>query len=120
MGGHAAQWQCCLSCLPPFAIVALLIAYHRMQRIELFVGTAFALALGGALGNLLDRLRFGSVIDFFNVKIINWPIFNVADSAITVGIILLLLHFVRTSREEGIRHEASGTQGYSRSSFSAA
>lgn len=85
------------------AIVALLIAYHRMQQIELFVGTAFALALGGALGNLLDRLRFGSVIDFFNVNIIHWPIFNVADSAITVGIVLLLLHFVRTSRED-IRH----------------
>ena len=82
------------------AIVALMVAYHRMQQIELFVGTAFALALGGAMGNLLDRLRFGSVVDFFNVNIIHWPIFNVADSAITVGIILLLLHFVRSPRED--------------------
>ena len=78
-----------------FAILALLAAYHRMQRIELFVGAAFALALGGALGNLLDRLRFGSVVDFFYVKIINFPIFNVADSAITVGILLLMIHFLR-------------------------
>ena len=89
-----------------FAIVALLIAYHRMKRIELFVGTAFALALGGALGNLLDRLRFGSVVDFFYVKIINFPIFNVADSAITIGIILLLLHFLRAPREEEASHNA--------------
>ncbi len=83
-----------------FAIVALTIAYHRMRHLELFVGTAFALALGGALGNLLDRLRFGSVVDFFYVKIINFPIFNVADSAITVGIFLLLIHFLRTAKEE--------------------
>lgn len=83
-----------------FAILALLAAYHRMRRIELFVGTAFALALGGALGNLLDRLRFGSVVDFFYVKIINFPIFNVADSAITIGIILLLIHFLRTPHTE--------------------
>lgn len=83
-----------------FAIVALIIAYHRMQRIELLVGTAFALALGGAAGNLLDRLRYGSVVDFFYVKIINFPIFNVADSAITVGILLLFFHFLRTAREE--------------------
>ncbi len=83
-----------------FAILALLVAYHRMRRIELFVGAAFALALGGALGNLLDRLRFGSVVDFFYVKIINFPIFNVADSAITVGIILLLIHFLRTPHTE--------------------
>jgi signal peptidase II len=83
-----------------FAVIALLVAYHRMKRIELFVGTAFALALGGALGNLLDRLRFGSVVDFFYIKIINFPIFNVADSAITIGIFLLLIHFLRTAREE--------------------
>ncbi len=82
------------------AIVALMVAYHRMPQIELFVGTAFALALGGAMGNLLDRLRFGSVVDFFNVNIIHWPIFNVADSAITIGIILLLLHFVRSPKED--------------------
>lgn len=83
-----------------FAIVALTIAYHRMRHLELFVGTAFALALGGALGNLLDRLRFGSVVDFFYAKIINFPIFNVADSAITVGIFLLLIHFLRTAKDE--------------------
>lgn len=78
------------------AIVALLFAYHRMPRVDLLVGAAFALALGGAVGNLLDRLRYGYVVDFFDARIIHWPIFNIADSAITLGIVLLLLHFLQS------------------------
>ena len=82
------------------AIVALLYAYHRIARGDLLVGSAFALALGGAIGNLIDRLRYGYVVDFFDVRIIHWPIFNVADSAISLGIALLLLHYVRSMRAE--------------------
>lgn len=82
------------------AVFALLFAYYRMAKVELFVGAAFALALGGALGNLLDRLRYGYVVDFFEARIIHWPIFNVADSAITLGIVLLLWHFFRAARTE--------------------
>ena len=47
-----------------------------------------ALVLGGAVGNLIDRLRYGFVIDFIDVKF--WPIFNLADSAITCGVLLML------------------------------
>jgi signal peptidase II len=52
-----------------------------------------ALILGGALGNLIDRLRFGHVVDFldFHAAGWHWPAFNVADSAITVGAALLIL-----------------------------
>ena len=52
--------------------------------------------LGGAVGNLIDRLRFGEVIDFLDVYIdsYHWPAFNVADSAITVGVIFLIIHFM--------------------------
>ena len=51
--------------------------------------------LGGAVGNLLDRLRYGEVIDFldFYVNGYHWPAFNVADSAITVGVVFLIFHF---------------------------
>jgi lipoprotein signal peptidase len=52
-----------------------------------------ALPFGGAAGNLIDRLRFGYVIDFLELP--RWPVFNVADSAITVGAVLLVLHFMR-------------------------
>jgi len=54
-----------------------------------------ALILGGAIGNWIDRIQFGAVIDFLDFRI--WPVFNVADSAITVGVCLYLLVFIRKS-----------------------
>ena len=57
------------------------------------------LVLGGAIGNLIDRLRVGYVIDFLDLRV--WPVFNVADSAITIGVALLILH--------SLGHEARGT-----------
>jgi len=88
------------------AIVALLFAYHRVARGDLLVASAFALALGGAVGNLLDRLRYGYVVDFFDARIIHWPIFNVADSAISLGIVLLLVHYLRSMRAESAARTA--------------
>ena len=51
--------------------------------------------LGGAIGNLIDRLRYGEVIDFLDVYVdtYHWPAFNVADSAISVGVVFLIIHF---------------------------
>lgn len=54
---------------------------------------ACALILGGAAGNLLDRARFGYVVDFIDLRI--WPVFNIGDSAITIGVALLLWQAVR-------------------------
>ena len=82
------------------AAAALLFAYHRVARPDSLIAGAFALALGGAFGNLLDRLRYGYVVDFFEARIIHWPIFNVADSAITLSIVLLLIHFFRSAKAE--------------------
>ena len=61
-----------------------------------WLSAAFALIFGGAIGNLIDRLRFGVVIDFLDFYIGNahWPAFNIADSAITVGIIVFIIHLV--------------------------
>lgn len=52
-----------------------------------------ALVLGGAVGNLIDRIRFGYIIDFLDFRI--WPVFNLADSAITIGTILLVLQMLK-------------------------
>lgn len=82
------------------AAVALLVAYHRFAHPDSLIAGAFALALGGAFGNLLDRLRFGYVVDFFDARFIRWPIFNVADSAISLSIILLSIHFIRSLRAD--------------------
>ncbi len=56
-------------------------------------GVALALILGGALGNLIDRLRFGYVVDFIDVYVDDWhwPAFNIADAAITVGAVVLIV-----------------------------
>src|SRR5205807_3935935 len=78
--------------VPVVAFIALVVAYHRMKSSSLAVTAALALALGGAIGNLIDRLRFHFVVDFFDVHV--WPIFNVADSAISIGIVLLAWHFL--------------------------
>ena len=62
--------------------------------------------LGGALGNVIDRLRFGAVVDFldFHVAGWHWPAFNVADSAIVVGVVLLLWQQL-THKEKGSPHD---------------
>ena len=60
------------------------------------LSAAFALIFGGAVGNLIDRFRFGQVVDFldFYMKSWHWPAFNVADSAITVGITVFIFHLL--------------------------
>ena len=62
---------------------------------------ALALILGGAIGNLVDRLRFDAVVDFLDFHLAghHFPAFNVADSAITVGVALMLLHQFRFGEE---------------------
>jgi len=77
------------------AIMAVIFWYYRsLRRRRIWLRTALGLQLGGALGNLLDRLRFGSVVDFvdFHIDAINFhfAIFNVADSAIVAGVGILL------------------------------
>jgi len=79
-----------LSLALSIAIVLIIFWYYfkylnRSKLSHLVVG----LILGGALGNILDRLVHGAVVDF--IKIFSWPTFNVADAAITVGFVLLLI-----------------------------
>ena len=77
-------------------LVVFLLIRHRPLRWELGVG--LSLLLGGALGNLLDRIRFGQVVDFLDVHFRqhHWPAFNLADSAITIGAGLLILDAFRS------------------------
>jgi signal peptidase II len=83
------------------AAVGVLIALLKLGRRMSATMVALALILGGAIGNAYDRVRFGYVIDFLEVHIIHyhWPDFNVADSAIVVGGILLLADALFASRE---------------------
>ena len=65
----------------------------KLKSHETLLAVALSLVLGGAIGNLIDRLAYGYVIDFLDVyyQSWHWPAFNIADSAITLGVILMLL-----------------------------
>lgn len=78
------------------AIGLILHFYFKTPSTHPGLRAAFALIFGGAVGNLIDRLRFGKVVDFldFYVGTLHWPAFNVADSAITVGISVFVLHLL--------------------------
>jgi signal peptidase II len=65
-------------------------AFLRGQSLSTATCRGYALILGGAVGNLIDRLRVGYVVDFINFHV--WPVFNVGDSAITIGVTLLIAH----------------------------
>ena len=67
----------------------ILLEFLRKERLTWSTEMGLALILGGALGNVIDRLRYGYVIDFIDVRV--WPVFNAADSAITIGVTLLIL-----------------------------
>jgi len=97
LAGEASQFRTGLF----FAIscVALGIIFYLYTRIppgKPWLDAALAMTFGGALGNLFDRLRFGEVVDFldFHVGTLHWPAFNVADSAISVGIGIFCFYFV--------------------------
>ena len=77
--------------------VAIVVALRRLPHTAPWQGFGLALVLGGAVGNLGDRLRLGYVVDFIQVhyRDFYWPAFNIADSAITVGAALLILDALR-------------------------
>jgi signal peptidase II len=75
------------------AVIGLTIAAFKMRSDHLLYRISFALIGAGALGNLIDRLRYGAVIDFldFYITTYHWPAFNVADSSICIGVALLFI-----------------------------
>lgn len=83
-------------------IIILLIAFlfsRRVPSLDTITGSlVLGLILGGIIGNLVDRLRYGHVTDFISVSI--WPTFNIADSAITIGTILFAYLFLISTRAE--------------------
>jgi len=85
-----------------FALGLLGTIFYRLHPADLWGQLTVSSIFGGAIGNLIDRLRYGEVIDFldFQVSGYHWPAFNVADSAISVGVVSLLIIFALDKKEE--------------------
>jgi len=84
------------------AVILILVYRTRHLQQHELASLSLALVLGGAIGNLIDRLRYGMVVDFLLVHVYeyHWPAFNVADSAISVGVTLMVLEMVLEWRRE--------------------
>ena len=88
----AGGWQRWFFVVLALAVSGWLTLLIRQHAVERLLPLAAALILGGALGNVIDRIRFGAVVDFVDVHAAgwHWPAFNVADSAISLGVALLI------------------------------
>lgn len=81
-----------LTIFASFASIIIFIYIIRARHEKFFTRFALALILGGAIGNLIDRFLYGQVVDFIDIGIrqARWPVFNVADSAVSIGMIILV------------------------------
>lgn len=98
-----SEWRTLLLVLFSIAAVVLVggFIFRRADRLDRYSLAGFALILGGALGNVFDRIVWGRVTDFldFYIGAYHWPAFNVADSAIVIGSALLLIEVLRPRRQ---------------------
>ena len=105
-GGETGRWL-----LTVFSVaVAGLLAFWATRADRRLLITAIGLIMGGALGNVIDRVRFGGVVDFLDFSGLYFPwVFNVADSAISIGVVLLILDSFISERSAkvGAAHEKS-------------
>lgn len=91
-----------------FAVIAVVVSIvivlwiKRLQQHEKWQAIALALILGGAVGNVIDRIWLGYVVDFIQVYYQQWywPAFNIADSAISIGVVMIIIESIREYRTE--------------------
>ncbi|PIC65694.1 signal peptidase II [Sporosarcina sp. P13] len=85
-------------------VAAILYFFHTEGKKDRLLGISLMLLLGGAIGNFIDRLLKGEVVDFISVLIpiirYDFPIFNIADAALTIAVILILLHVVLDEKKK--------------------
>jgi signal peptidase II len=94
------------------AVVVAILVYHRqLATHQWLLRLSLGLQLGGAVGNLLDRLTRGHVVDFIHFKF--WPVFNMADSCIVVGVALMAYFLLKEEKENaGEQREVSAVEGH--------
>lgn len=82
-------------------IIFILYYYRRLNVTERLQTLALGLLLGGAVGNIIDRFLLGNVTDFIDFRV--WPVFNLADSSIVIGVVLLGFIFINSNRKEPVQ-----------------
>lgn len=87
--------------LTPIVILVLGYLLFKARRQHRIYALGLTFMIAGALGNFIDRLRLGYVVDMFQLDFINFPIFNLADSALTVGVILVFVYLIFFADEKG-------------------
>lgn len=86
------QWFFIVITLVAIVVIAWLMKYYRGQR---WAEVSLCLILAGTLGNFLDRLRLGYVVDMFELLPVNFPVFNFADTLLTIGVVLLAIRILK-------------------------
>lgn len=102
--------------LPVLALAVILFIIASLPKGQKAAAFGLSLVFGGAVGNLIDRLRFGYVIDFLDLhwkEVYHWPAFNVADSCIVCGVILMFLLSLLPTRQEDPVPGSSPASGHS-------
>jgi signal peptidase II len=97
MANHSSSWRSFIFLIvSSLAVYLVYYFYKNTPKTHPLLSTGFALIFGGAIGNMIDRIRFGKVVDFldFYIGSYHWPAFNVADSAISIGIAIFLFHLL--------------------------
>ncbi len=89
-----------LTCLT-MLLIAVMLLRSDLRHSKLF-NISLALILGGGVGNLIDRIAHGAVVDFLYFKLINFPIFNVADCCVVIGAILLFVYLLFVCKETDV------------------
>ena len=93
--GNASAWRHWLFLAATVLAIGLILYFYRQTpKSHVLLRLALGFICGGALGNCIDRIRFGEVVDFllFYIGRFSWPAFNVADSAVTVGVAIFIFH----------------------------
>ena len=94
-------WRWFFLLTTPVVFIGILWFAHSVPKSDKLLKTALALFCGGALGNYIDRLRFGAVTDFIDFRF--FPIFNIADSCIVIGVILLGWRFLLRAEKNSVK-----------------
>ena len=98
---EAGGWQRWLFLLISSIVSIILAAWlYRLKKTQFFMSLSLSLILGGAIGNLIDRIFLGYIIDFIDIfyKSYHWPVFNIADASITLGVAIFIINNLVVSK----------------------